>query len=191
MAARQNDKNKFNLINWKQVIQPQDRGGLGIRSPKFLNLAFGGKIVWRLITGLPAWWKKVLEIKYLNFPRQQLLDRDIPNRESPKVWRLCKKAIPLIAQNTSKIPKGGASINIGADRIMGQQPINRHGGVHPILSFFERTGIHYLDQISQWDPHTLLWSVLHSNLSPFVTVPVTPLLHLGGPIPGLVRSDKT
>ena len=33
--------------------------------------------------------------------------------------------------------------------------------------------------------------LLHSNLSLFVTVPVTPLLHLGGPIPGLVRSDKT
>ena len=33
--------------------------------------------------------------------------------------------------------------------------------------------------------------LLHNNLSPFVTVPVTPLPHLGGPIPGLVRSDKT
>ena len=41
---------------------------------------------------------------------------------------------------------------------MGQQPINRHGGFHPILSFFERTCIDYLDQISQWGPHTLLWS---------------------------------
>jgi len=49
-----NDKKKFNLVSWKQVIQSQDRGGLGIRSPKFLNLAFGGKIVWRLITGLSA-----------------------------------------------------------------------------------------------------------------------------------------
>ena len=33
--------------------------------------------------------------------------------------------------------------------------------------------------------------LLHSNLSPFVTVLVTPLLHLGGLIPGLVRSDMT
>lgn len=141
------------------MFQPQDRGGLGIRSPKFINLAFGGKIVWRLITGPPAWWKKVLEIKYLNFPRQQLLDQDIPNRYFSKIWCLCKREIPLISQNTSKIPKGGASINIGADRTMVQQPINRHGGVHPILSFFERTGIQFLDQISQWHPHTLLWSV--------------------------------
>jgi len=40
-----NDKKKFNLVSWKQVIQSQDRGGLGIISPKFLNLAFRGKIV--------------------------------------------------------------------------------------------------------------------------------------------------
>lgn len=119
MARGENDKKKFNLINWKQVIQSQDRGGLGIRSPKFINLAFGGKIVWRLITGVPAWWKKVLEIKYLKFSRQQHLDRDIPNTDSSKIWRLCKKAIPLIAHNTSKVPKGGVSINIGVDRIMG------------------------------------------------------------------------
>lgn len=92
-----NDKKKFNLVNWKHVIQPQDKGGLDIRSPIFLNLAFGGKISWRLITGPSARWKRVLEIKYLNFPRQQLLDSDIPNRDSSKICRLCKKAIPFMA----------------------------------------------------------------------------------------------
>jgi len=40
-----NEKNKFNLVSWKQVIQCQECGGLGIRSPKLTNLAFGGKIV--------------------------------------------------------------------------------------------------------------------------------------------------
>jgi len=86
-----NDKKKFNLVNWKQVIESQDQVGLGIKSPKFLNLAFEGKIVWRFITGLPTWWKRVLEIKYLNYPRQQLLDKYIPNRDSSKIWCLCKR----------------------------------------------------------------------------------------------------
>lgn len=84
------DKSKFSLVKWKQVIQTQERGGLGIRAPKFLNLAFGAKIVWRLITGPPMWWKRVLEVKYLSFPRQQLLESNIPNRDSTKIWRLCK-----------------------------------------------------------------------------------------------------
>eukprot|EP00253_Pinus_taeda_P012958 PITA_12958 len=101
------DKSRFNLVNWKNVIQSQDRGGLGIRSPKILNLAFGVKMVWRLITGPAAWWKKVLEIKYLNFPRQKLLDSNMPNRDSSKIWRLCKKALHILKQNTLKVPGGG------------------------------------------------------------------------------------
>lgn len=152
-----NDKRKFNLVSWKHVIQTQDRGGLSIRSPKFLNLAFGGKIAWRLITGPSSWWKRVLETKYLNFPRQQLLDSDIPNRDSSKIWQLCKKAIPLMIQNTSKVPVGGACINIGTDKILGQQPTNMHEETIPILNFFNNRGIYHLNQISNWDPQSHIW----------------------------------
>lgn len=52
-----NEKKKFNLVSWKQVIQQRENKGLGIRSPKLTNLAFGGKIVWRLIDEQQAWWK--------------------------------------------------------------------------------------------------------------------------------------
>lgn len=100
------DKSRFNLVNLKHVIQSQDRGGLGIRSPKILNLAFGVKMVWRLITRPTAWWKKVLEIKYLNFPTQNLLDSNMPNRASSKIWRLCEKSLHILKQNTSKVPGG-------------------------------------------------------------------------------------
>jgi len=114
-----NEKKKFNLVSWKNVIQTQDHGGLGIISPKFLNLDFGGKIIWRFISGHSTWWKSVLEAKYLKFPRQHLLDYDIPNIVCSKIWRLCKKAIPFLAQNISKVPKGGTNVKIRADRIMG------------------------------------------------------------------------
>lgn len=60
-------------------------------------------------------------------------------------------------QNISKIPMGGASINIGADKILGQQPINMHEETIPILNFFNNRGIHYLDQISNWDPQSHIW----------------------------------
>eukprot|EP00253_Pinus_taeda_P004331 PITA_04331 len=153
-----NDKSRFNLVSWKNVIQTQDRGGLGIRSPKILNLAFGVKMVWRLITGPMAWWKKVLEIKYLNFPRQQLLDSNMPNRDSTKIWRLCKKALLIMMQNTSKVPGGGTSINFGIDKIMGQQPLIMHQEATPVINYFNNRGIHNLDQISSWDPCTHAWT---------------------------------
>lgn len=114
-----NEIKKYNLVNWKQVIQPQEHGGLGIRSPKLLNLAFFSKIVSRLISGQSAWWKNVLEAKYLNSPRQHLLDHDIPIRACSKIWGLCRKAIRFLAQNISKVPKGGKNIKSEANRIMG------------------------------------------------------------------------
>jgi len=61
-------------------------------------------------------------------------------------------------QNISKVPKGGANINIGLDKIMGRQPLNNHARVIPILTYFNSIGIHHLDQISLWDNQSTLWS---------------------------------
>lgn len=151
------DKNKFNLVSWKHVIQTQDRGGLGIRSPRLLNLAFGAKTVWRLITGPTLWWKKVLEIKYLSYPRQQLLDSTIPNRESTKIWKLCKKALPFMNQNISKVPAGGTSINFGTDKILGHQPLVTKEEAIPTINFLNNKGIYHLSQISRWDSLSHVW----------------------------------
>lgn len=119
---------------------------------------FGGKIIWRLISGQSTLWKNVLEAKYLKSPRHHLLDYDIPNRACSKIWRLCKKAIPFLVQNVSKVPKGGNNIRIGANRIMGWQPITKKPGIGKILSFFDSIGLHYLDQISQWDTQSQIWT---------------------------------
>lgn len=148
-------------MGWKSIIQAQEKGGLGIRSPKFLNLALGAKIVWRLITGPTAWWKKALELKYLNCTRQQLLDSNIPNRECTKIWQLCKKAIPFMRQNISKVPGGGSSINFANDKILGQQPLGSKAEVIPIVNWLNNKGLHHLSQIAEWDAHTRAWIGWH------------------------------
>lgn len=93
----------------------------------------------------------------MNCPRQQFLDSVIPNRDSSKIRSLYKKAILFIAQNISKVPKGGGSINISADKILGQHPIISHEETIPILTFLSSKGIHFLEQISSWDPLYHLW----------------------------------
>eukprot|EP00253_Pinus_taeda_P012579 PITA_12579 len=148
----------FNLVSWKSVIQPNEKGGLGIRSPKMLNLALGAKIIWRLISGAIAWWKTALEAKYLSSSRHQLLDTNIPNRESTKIWKLCKKAIPFMTQNISKVPGEGSSIKISTDRILGQTPIGSNAEVTPAISWLTDNGIWSLAQISQWESHSQAWA---------------------------------
>ena len=103
----------------------------------------------------------MLEVKYLNSSRQLLLDHDIPLRACTKIWGLCRKAIPILASKISKVPKGGNSIRIGDDKIMGQQPINGRPRTHQILSYLDNKGIHNLGQISTRDIHTQLWTGWH------------------------------
>ena len=100
----------------------------------------------------------MLEVKYLNFPRQLLLDHDMPIRACTKIWALCKKAIPILAANISKVPKGGNNTRLGADKILGHPPISNWPRTQQILSYLANKGIHTLAQISKWDLHTHLWT---------------------------------
>jgi hypothetical protein len=66
-------KKKYHLINWKMVKNPKDRGGLGIRDLAMMNVAMGVKLLWRMITGKPSWWKKVLWRKYFQRNKEKML----------------------------------------------------------------------------------------------------------------------
>lgn len=110
-----------------------------------------------MITGPTAWWKKILEAKYLNCTRQRLLETNIPNRDSTKIWKLCKKAINFMSQNISKVPRGESSINFSIDIILGQHPIGTKMETIPAINWLNGKGILHLAQISQWDNHSQAW----------------------------------
>lgn len=42
------NQNKFHLVKWDVVKHPTTKGGLQIRDPALVNLALGGKIIWKL-----------------------------------------------------------------------------------------------------------------------------------------------
>lgn len=62
-----------------------------------------------------------------------------------------------MAQNTSKVPKDGNSVKIGADKIMQNHSISSQPCTDQILLFLHNKGIHFLDQISQWDINSQIW----------------------------------
>jgi len=123
-----------------------------------MNLALGGKLIWRLLDIQTAWWKQVLEAKYLNQPRQHLLTSEIPSRNCTKIWKLCKKFIAFMAQNVSKVPKGGEMVNFDSDKIIGNPPLNSLPGMDPIIHYLQSKGIFNLSQISQWKASTNVWT---------------------------------
>jgi hypothetical protein len=50
-AGGKTNTKKFHLINWKQVCQPYNKGGLAIKDPTIMNISMGAKLAWRLVTG--------------------------------------------------------------------------------------------------------------------------------------------
>jgi len=55
-------------------------------------------------------------------------------------------------------PRGGASINFGTNKILGQQPLSMHREATPVIKYLNEKGIHKLAQISNWDPLSHVWT---------------------------------
>lgn len=51
---------KIHLVNWNQVCQPKDRGGLGLRSMEDVNNIILAKLAWRAIQDPNSLWASVL-----------------------------------------------------------------------------------------------------------------------------------
>jgi hypothetical protein len=55
---------KINLVKWSKVCQPKEKGGLGIRDIKLVNLSLLAKWRWSIIQGDDTLWIAVLKEKY-------------------------------------------------------------------------------------------------------------------------------
>jgi hypothetical protein len=78
LGWREKNTKKFHLLNWKQVFQPLNKGGLAIRDPILMNTSLGEKIAWHLIIGNADWWKTTLLAKYFNSSRFVVLMAPLP-----------------------------------------------------------------------------------------------------------------
>lgn len=54
---------------WKDICKTNQEGGLGIRALKEVNLVYGLKLIWRMLTGNSLWgkWIKTNFLKKKNF----------------------------------------------------------------------------------------------------------------------------
>ena len=82
-----------NLHNQKKSIAPYEQRGIAIKHYVVMNLVMGEKRTCRLIVEGPTWWNKVLEEKYTNSKRQQLIQAQIPSKPCSHIWKLYNKKI--------------------------------------------------------------------------------------------------
>jgi hypothetical protein len=90
---------KFHLVNWNQVTNNKNHGGLGIREPKLMNIAMRSKFLWRLLTGNMDWWKQALWKKYFTVSRTRCLDYPLKVNFGSPIFKLLLASRPKIKEN--------------------------------------------------------------------------------------------
>ncbi|GAU48001.1 hypothetical protein TSUD_404780 [Trifolium subterraneum] len=55
---------KIVWVSWDKICRPKNRGGLGIRDLRVVNLAFLGKWRWMIIAGGQGLWREILLARY-------------------------------------------------------------------------------------------------------------------------------
>jgi hypothetical protein len=149
-AGGKTNTKKFHLINWKQICQPYNKGGLAIKDPAIMNRSLGAKLAWRLTTGKSDWWKLALLNKYFQTSRLRCLDGSIPTLPGSPIWRLLKNVAPLIQAKLSWAPGNGDTINIWSDRILNHEPLSSHVTLQPLKYWCCANGFSKLQDFCLW-----------------------------------------
>lgn len=54
------------VVHWDVVCQGKDRGGLGLRKARTMNMALIAKLGWKLVSGSLTPWCRAFRLKYLS-----------------------------------------------------------------------------------------------------------------------------
>jgi hypothetical protein len=114
----------FHLLNWKQVCQPLNKGGLAIRDPTLMNTSLGDKLAWCLFSSNPDWWTTTLLNKYFHSFRLRCFHGCIPSLSGSPIWHLLKNVAPLIKAKLSWAPGNGEKIKVWTCHILDHEPLN-------------------------------------------------------------------
>ena len=88
-----------------------------------MNLALGAKILWRIVTGKGAWWKEIIQKKYLNGTRKRCVDNINMDRKGSPIWELCKKIAQILTEKLKWTPSNGKAMKIWTDYSASVSPV--------------------------------------------------------------------
>ena len=141
----------MHLISWDKVKAPKSEGGLQIRDVATQNLAMGGKILWKMISGKNTWSSKALRTKYFCGHKERCLEQPLWTRKGSPILSLCLKALDLISSNLTWIPGNGKKIKFWEDSLLGQAPLKHLEGIDNIKNWLHSESKTTLWDLSVWN----------------------------------------
>ena len=142
----------MHLVNWDVVKRPFLEGGLEIKDPTLVNLARGGKLLWKLFSykNHPVsqiFWKKYLKGGSLR--NLQLLNSPIGSIS----WNLCRKFLDFFTKNLYRIPGNGKNTLLWDDKINVFVSLNSNFSLTEIKLWLTNKGLLRLSDLVSWEIH--------------------------------------
>ncbi|XP_054776745.1 uncharacterized protein LOC129285164 [Prosopis cineraria] len=106
------DHRGINLVNWKDLCQPVNRGGCGIISLEEQNKAFLSKLAYKIIAQPDLLWIRVLKAKY-HVPEGSI--HDISKKGCSYFWRNLTKIWQDTMKHVKWLPGNGRHIKFWSD----------------------------------------------------------------------------
>jgi hypothetical protein len=150
-GGKGNEK-KMHLVSWEVVKKSMAEGGLQIRDPALVNLALGGKLLWKLIHEPTHLVSVTLRAKYRPNKTLSNLQND-STISCTQVWKLCCKSSNFFNKSVYRIPGNGKCTHLWHDRIMGREPLAENVDITDLRDWMERAGVNSLYDLSKWDEH--------------------------------------
>eukprot|EP00253_Pinus_taeda_P008792 PITA_08792 len=142
--------NKIHLVKWDVVKKTQADGGLQIRDPTLINLALGGKILWKLLHEPTHPVSEMLRTKYKpNINLSNLQNANTAN--STQVWKLCCKSSKFFIKHVYKILGNGKHTHLWNDKIMGKEPLRDNEEIGNLREWLKQAGVNTVFDMSKWD----------------------------------------
>ncbi|CAN1818738.1 Putative ribonuclease H protein At1g65750 [Linum perenne] len=139
---------KLHLVSWDTICKPKDRGGLGLRKTKELNLAYMMKLAFLFFKSPNDLWVQVLQNKYFREGVNGWVPKN--NSQISPLWRAIKRATPSMEQGLRMGLRDGVSTNFWQNRWtdFGERLIDSVLGDHsaidtdqPVSAFVSNTGV--------------------------------------------------
>lgn len=122
------NKKRMHLINWNQVCESKDNGGLGLKKARTQNKALLTKRGWKMMTEHGSLWTSVLRDKYLT--NHSLLTWPT-NRACSHTWKSIIHTLPILKKGTKWTIGDGQNVSLWKDWWCGDEPLgNKYLGPH-------------------------------------------------------------
>ena len=115
-----------------------------------VNLALGGKLIWKLYTVRKHLVSKMFWMKYLKGASFKNL-KSINTPTGTTFWNLCKRGIDNIHHQLYRIPGSGKRIFLWDDNILGNPPLSSFTSLIEIKSWLTNKELLRLTDICFWD----------------------------------------